>query len=139
MTKQCKSCLAIKPTTMFYKHKGMVDGLLNNCKDCVKARVSKHRKENIDKIRAYDRDRGNRQSKDYLRGYREKYPNKYKAHNLVNNRLRSGDLIKGTCEVCGCSEVHGHHDDYSKPLEVRWLCPEHHKQWHEENGEGLNG
>ena len=139
MTKQCKSCLAIKPTTMFYKNKGMVDGLLNQCKDCVKTRVKKHRVENIDNIRAYDRARGNRQSKDYLSGYRGQHPNKYKAHILVNNHLRSGELVKGTCEVCGCSEVHGHHDDYLKPLEVRWLCPAHHAQWHAENGEGLNG
>jgi hypothetical protein len=30
-------------------------------------------------------------------------------------------------------------DDYLKPLSVRWLCTAHHAQWHDENGEGVNG
>jgi len=41
--------------------------------------------------------------------------------------------------VCGSSEyIHAHHDDYDKPLDVRWLCAAHHKQWHDENGEAKN-
>ncbi|MFC3331681.1 hypothetical protein ACFOEM_04310 [Paenalcaligenes hominis] len=38
--------------------------------------------------------------------------------------------MRGDCEVCGKSKVDAHHDDYSKPLEVRWLCREHHMQHH---------
>ncbi|WP_453978585.1 hypothetical protein [Brevundimonas sp. Marseille-Q4549] len=41
-----------------------------------------------------------------------------------------GKLTKQPCEVCGGWPVEGHHDDYEKPLEVRWLCPEHHRQHH---------
>ena len=36
------------------------------------------------------------------------------------------------CEVCGIPESHAHHDDYSRPLDVRWLCEKHHKQLHKE-------
>lgn len=32
------------------------------------------------------------------------------------------------CEVCGTTPAQRHHDDYSKPLEIRWLCPVHHKE-----------
>ena len=35
-----------------------------------------------------------------------------------------------TCEVCGEVNVHGHHYDYTKPLDVKWLCPLHHVREH---------
>jgi hypothetical protein len=38
--------------------------------------------------------------------------------------------MKSPCEVCGNQKAEAHHDDYSKLLEVRWLCDEHHKQHH---------
>jgi hypothetical protein len=34
------------------------------------------------------------------------------------------------CEVCGDPQTHAHHDDYSKPLDVRWFCPRHHREEH---------
>ena len=42
------------------------------------------------------------------------------------------------CEICGKEKTHAHHDDYDKPLNVRWLCAEHHRQWHAKYGEALN-
>lgn len=57
---------------------------------------------------------------------------KKKATVAVNNAIRDGRLIRGDCEVCGKPLAQGHHDDYSKPLEVRWLCPEHHAAHHRE-------
>ena len=137
--KKCFACDVIKPMDGFYEHKAMKDGRLNKCKECTKSRVNKHRSENIDRYREYDRKRGNRQSRDYVANYRKKYPTKYKAHNMVNNAIRDGKLFAQPCEVCGIDNgSHAHHDDYAKPLNVRWLCPEHHKQWHNENGEGKN-
>jgi hypothetical protein len=117
----------------------MKDGYLNKCKSCTKADVGKHREKNIERIREYDRKRGNRQSAEYLSEYKKMYPNKYKAHTLVNNAIRDKRLFKEPCEACESSDkVHGHHDDYLKPLNVRWLCPGCHSQWHAENGEALN-
>lgn len=60
--------------------------------------------------------------------WRERNPEKYAAHTVVGNALRSGKLVKQPCERCGAQKVHAHHDDYSKPLEVRWLCPLHHAE-----------
>ena len=137
--KTCFKCGIEKPISDFYKHKQMADGHLNKCKVCAKSDVTCNRKTNIDYFREYDRGRGNRQDKEYVRNYRERYPKKYKAHCLVNNYLRDGRIGKSDCEVCRGTESVAHHDDYSKPLEVRWLCHAHHSQWHSENGEGLNG
>jgi hypothetical protein len=48
----------------------------------------------------------------------------------VQRALASGDLVKGSCEICGDATVDAHHDDYRKPLEVRWLCRQHHVRVH---------
>ncbi len=136
--KICKDCGAEKPLSEFYKNHRMADGYLNKCKSCVRKKVSSHREKNIEKIRAYDRARGNRQDKKYRDEYRKRYPRKYKAHNIVNNAIRDKKLFREPCEICGSNNVHAHHDDYLKPLNVRWLCAEHHAQWHAENGQGLN-
>lgn len=137
--KQCFKCKEEKDLSEFYKHKQMGDGHLNKCKECTKDDANKYRSENLDKIRAYDRERGNRQSKGYLKEYRAKYPNKYKAHNMVNNATRDGRLFPLPCEECfSTHDLHAHHDDYLKPLNVRWLCSAHHSQWHAKNGEAKN-
>ena len=137
MSKKCFKCGEVKPLSEFYKHKMMADGHLNKCKDCARRDSKNHRMENIDEIRAYDRARGNRQDKSYVKEYRNKYPNKYKAHTLENNNVRAGNLVPLPCEICGGGAV-AHHDDYAKPLNVRWLCQSHHMQWHAEHGEGAN-
>lgn len=137
--KKCKACSRVKPLSEYYKAKNMKDGHHNKCKECYKADVLRNRRENIDYYREYDRKRGNRQPPGYLKKYREKYPNKYKAHNMVNNAIRDGKLHKEPCSECGSNNrVEGHHDDYLKPLNIRWLCTVCHNAWHSENGEGKN-
>jgi len=53
-----------------------------------------------------------------------------KASQAVNDAVRHGTLERKPCEVCGQLRTEGHHPDYSKPLEVRWLCPDHHRAEH---------
>ena len=138
--KVCFKCNTLKPLSEFYKHKTMKDGHLGKCKACKKSDALKHRAENIDRIRAYDRRRGNRQTAEYLRRRRKKYPQQYKAQSIVNNAIRDGRLNKETvCSQCDSQfRVHAHHDDYANPLSVRWLCAVCHAQWHRDNGEGAN-
>ena len=58
-------------------------------------------------------------------------PEKRRAHNAVTAALRSGVLVKPAgCDVCGIPEVDAHHDDYSKPLDVKWLCRRCHHEAH---------
>lgn len=115
----------------------MKDGHLNKCIPCCQDDAKRHRNDNLEKIRAYDRDRGNRQSYEYVKEYREKYPKKYKAHGVVNSAIRAKKLFSEPC-FCGEKKTVAHHDDYDKPLNVRWMCQAHHKQWHAKNGEALN-
>ena len=66
------------------------------------------------------------------RRYRSRHPHKVAAHMAVRSAVRQGKLAKSTCEVCGCSDAHAHHDDYSRPLDVIWLCKKHHEARHVE-------
>jgi hypothetical protein len=60
-------------------------------------------------------------------------PEKRAAHKVVENAIRAGRLARNACERCGTdAQVHAHHDDYSRPLDVRWLCPVHHRDRHRE-------
>lgn len=153
--KACKQCGEIKPLDDFYAAPGNLDGKSGKCKECIKANARANRAANIDYYREYDRKRGGgRWSQEYLdsdafkesaRRAKEKWaannPIKVKAATKVGNTVRDGKLDKSvSCEVCGTTDavIHGHHDDYSKPLEVRWLCAACHRQWHVENGEALN-
>lgn len=56
----------------------------------------------------------------------------HKARYSVAHAIRSGRLKVMSCEICGL-KAQAHHDDYNKPLEVRWLCRDHHVEWHKHN------
>jgi hypothetical protein len=70
----------------------------------------------------------------YQKIRRANHPLKHSASSKVSNAVRSGALTRMPCEVCGTDKkVEGHHDDYTKPLLVRWLCLQHHREWHRNN------
>jgi ribosomal protein S27AE len=48
----------------------------------------------------------------------------------VGRALRAGKLKKLPCEKCGSMFSEAHHDDYDKPLDVRWLCRVCHEEEH---------
>jgi hypothetical protein len=129
--KTCFKCGVDQPTTEFYRHPQMSDGFLGKCKVCTKKDVTQTRDSQLDKIRAYDRARGNRQSDEWRQRYRLEHPVETAARRAVGNAVRDGRLTKGPCEVCGSVVgIHAHHDDYSHALDVRWLCVKHHRQHH---------
>ena len=131
MEKQCFKCKKIKNIDDFYKHPQMDDGHLGKCKTCAKNDVAKNRKDKIDYYREFDRRRGSRQPRSYLRKWRKENPDKYAAHMILNNGIRNGSVERGDCERCGSGEnIHGHHKDYSEPLNVNWLCAVCHKEEH---------
>lgn len=69
------------------------------------------------------------------RAWVERNQEKRAAHMAVHKALLRGDLERGPCEQASddCTpngRIEAHHEDYSQPLVVRWLCPFHHKQVH---------
>lgn len=133
-TKTCFKCLSVKPISEYYSHKQMADGHLNKCKDCTKndSWKRRHLSGSREKVLAYDRDRGNRQTSEYRQEFRSRKPVESKARHTLGNAVRDGKVNRPErCEHCHQKGVmHGHHYDYSKPLDVVWLCPACHRQLH---------
>lgn len=157
----CNKCKFVKQESYFYKN-NTISGLDTTCKECRKKRVRENRRENIEKYTAYDKkrallphrilamreyqktDNGKAVSLKSSRRYRKNNPNAYKAQCIVNNSIRDGKLIgHSACEKCDSEiKIEAHHCDYTKPLDVMWLCRSCHNKWHRHNkpiyGEAIN-
>jgi hypothetical protein len=149
--KKCTKCGETKGREEFYRHAGMADGLLSKCKTCTKRDVRENRARKIEYYREYDRARSNLphrvearaaysqtpEGKEALRrgskAWDKRNPIKKAASTAVSNAVRDGRLTRQPCEICGKDNAQAHHDDYSKPLDVRWLCTTHHAEWHKHN------
>jgi hypothetical protein len=60
---------------------------------------------------------------------KERYPERVRAREIVSKALKSGKLVKAPCIFCGSNNVQAHHDDYSKPLDVKWMCRRDHRYY----------
>lgn len=58
------------------------------------------------------------------------HPKEVWAQAALRLALKRGLVIQMPCEVCGAPDADGHHDDYDKPMQVRWLCRLHHRREH---------
>ena len=68
-----------------------------------------------------------------MRGYAKAHGTRehHQARRKVRHEIEMGRLVRQPCEVCGGVEkIHAHHDDYTRPLSVRWLCQFHHHEHH---------
>lgn len=133
--KTCFKCSAIKPLSEFYPHPQMGDGHLNKCKECTKRDVRENYAANAEYYKEYDVARAKTPERkawaaDALRRLRQKWPDKDRARGAVSKSLRSGKLQALPCWVCG-GEAEAHHPSYSMPLDVIWLCRQHHREAHD--------
>ena len=96
-------------------------------KDEIKERKERYRKTSKDEIKVYM----SIYHKEHSSEIKERIKKYLGAHNILKCAIRRGEIIRGPCAVCGSTKnIHGHHEDYSKPLEVIWLCASHHKEIH---------
>ena len=122
----CKGCQIDKPTSDFYAYRPRV------CKECVKTSVKANYADNRVAKSAYERARTQRPDRKAaqlltMKKHRALNPDKYKARTAVNNALRDRRLTRGQCR-CGSLRVQAHHHDYSKPLDVIWVCFKCHRE-----------
>ena len=125
--KHCTVCKLEKPLKEFYKSSRAKDSRQSQCKRCTNTYAQtpeskKYRKE-------YNRSAEFKEASDK---YCKNNPEKVDARKTMHKALCSGKLTKPeNCTACGqtCTPD-GHHSDYSKPLEVVWLCRPCHSKEH---------
>jgi hypothetical protein len=145
-TRFCNICGASSQETRFYA------GVTSRCAECHMRRARENRAEKIDYYKEYEAKRYREQpqrkelNERYAKSQRGKEAairgrkkwialnqDKRKAHVLVGNAVRDGRLSKPTkCQICGEEHhrIHGHHEDYTRPLDVVWVCPPCHQAFH---------
>jgi hypothetical protein len=133
-SKVCFKCDRELPLAAFYRHAMMGDGHLNKCKECTKADVAAHRAARIEQVRLYDKQRSNLPHRQELRRsiiarWMEANPDRKSAQTKLRKAVLGGTVQKHPCWVCG-EKAEAHHPDYSRPLDVVWLCRSHHMQAH---------
>lgn len=161
----CKKCECTKPLAEFNRNATIADGFEHRCRECANAArrayyaepAARHRK------RAYDaayleadavRERKRAKDRRYrtmpstraqarARGAMVRATPKHAARMALRRAVKRGDLSRpSACERCGRdTKPHAHHADYSRPLDVQWLCPLCHGHAHrrargEEEGGG---
>lgn len=134
----------------------MGDGHLGKCKECSKKDITENRNKKIDYYREFDRMRADipkrvAARREYaekiktddamkikkaiaISKHRNKFPEKYKSHSKVEYNIKNKKIEKPeSCSICGNkTNLDGHHPDYSKPLEVIWVCRSCHAKVHKE-------
>ncbi len=132
--KRCSKCKVEQEKSEFYKRKTNKDGLRYWCKTCDKKQATKWNKNNPEKHafilyhwKKENPEKNKKQQKKATSKYLADPANKIKleARRQVKGALRNGRLTKEPC-FCGEVKMESHHKDYSKPLDVEWLCKKHH-------------
>ena len=132
--KTCRVCLEQKGDENF-NNVPWGDGLHSMCKSCLSKKNKekyqndkRYREKLIEYVKNYRKDRNKIGVAQSL--WKRKNIQKIKAQNAIDWEIRSGRIKRLPCEKCGDPKSEAHHDDYSKPLEVRWLCFRHHRIEH---------
>lgn len=154
---KCRKCGKNRLSKFFSKCTNKPNGLWIYCKDCDNkrniewyqkpgkaehsiAKMTEYRKTEKGREsskRAIKKHRSSDKWKKYLKSKMKKNPEKYRAHWLVKSAIKRGILKRKPCQKCGKRKyVHAHHDNYFKPLDVAWLCAQHHSARHKELGWG---
>lgn len=126
----CYTCKKQKESSDFHRDKSRKRGFDFRCKDCIKEYNNDRRRKDPERYRLRDREynlRNKHKRNEYSRIYNQKNKYKIRTHYLVGQALKEGLIVKMSCEICKETNTEAHHDDYGKPLTIRWLCRWHHR------------
>lgn len=131
--KRCTRCELEHPEGAFYRDATFPSGYRPECKVWTRARRRGRTAAGL--TQAADRARYQRSPQHRAtvarntKQWKARNPEKLRAEEAVAKAIRCGEMTRQPCAVCG-AKAHAHHADYTRPLEVQWLCPLHHARQH---------
>ena len=143
LRKQCRSCISKMAWDNIRKNPLRYASILAYSRKYSRKYKKKNREEVLRKMR--ERARRNRPAmneykrkfrktevyKSWYERYKQKNKIKFDARKVLRDSVYRGKIIRKPCMRCGSKTmVEGHHPDYSKPLDVLWLCRKHHQELH---------
>jgi len=147
LNQKCKICCRIRDKKKnrskesIEKHKKYKAEWQKKNKTLLNIRLRERYHQDLEKSRLESRKRAvkcrqteeyKKRKNEYDQMYRKEHKEKARAHDKVKYAVSQGQLIRSkVCEVCKCaSKTHAHHEDYSKPYDVIWMCPTCHISYH---------
>lgn len=139
-TKHCPKCNTTKQIDEFYKNASARDGHQVWCKACWKADCAARTARDPDNrrsvsLRSFHKRRAEGKPLHPSALTTRPYDEKTRARRILQAEVRAGRIVKGPCCECGTVvDIDAHHSDYSKPLDIEWLCrlchaKRHRGQW----------
>ena len=135
-TKKCAECGRDLPLSEYNKAKKNKDGLQDRCRECFsrynKARYAANKEKFKADIYAYKAANPEKVLETRVKTC-AKNPTHVNASRAIEAALRAGAITNpGVCYGCGCDtsehRIEAHHHDYTKPLDVIWLCTPCHRR-----------
>jgi transcription elongation factor Elf1 len=117
-SKECSDCKELKPLLDFSFRKDS-QTYRNSCKICRNLYQKKFSKTEAGKKIQYLADQARK----------EKFSHKRSARSKTFTAIKNGSITVLPCLICG-KKAEAHHPDYSRPLDVMWLCKPHHRETH---------
>ena len=135
--KKCWRCKEEKLVSEFYANSTTSSGLTSWCKACTKITQREYYERTRKKSNAAKRERYRnspklrRRNQERVMAWIKDHPLERIARRKVATALHNGSITKTPCTVCGATKnVCAHHKDYSKPLDIVWVCRDHHYRIH---------
>lgn len=126
--KACTKCKLVKSAADFYRNPKSKSGLYSSCRACGAVQTLRWKyaspenlKRSRERSRAWNDAHPDKIREAHRRSF-AKHPEKQAARRVLNRAIEAGTITRMPCEKCGTPKAQGHHEDYSKPLDVRWMC-----------------
>lgn len=138
--KKCIRCGEEKPDDCFYRQAGAKGGRRGTCGPCTtayyRAYVEMKVGKNPDYVKAMRRSSYRNKNEKHMDVHKTRFVadrNKVRVRAQTRRAVLRGDISRGPCAACGATDrIHAHHEDYSRPFDVVWLCKACHSKRHVE-------